>query len=265
MSYHDPNFTAEIETTHKLGNHLKQGFLRNAENRDLLWINSPYEGQDLWVVFGEFIEILGAALDGDWETVAMLRETYYPNGDRYEDQAVRLAAAGKFATAATPNRDDIARHNVGFINTKNATPELSILLDRIAASKNHTGSYNSSGKESTHDGLIDMSIAEVLSLAEDNQSIRLGRYGFSADTLKKLVDEHPTITEETTFNSSTQDMLGIKLLKDAGIEEFGKGNITPSEVLQKINELVAKLESTNDVVEKEEFDPTRDIDIVGPR
>ena len=235
----DPNFTDEVRITDTAHDgRLTRGFLRSAENRDTLWINAATPVQSWGTLFGKLFDILGSMLDGDWETVAMLREAYYGAGDTdtYVDPAERLAASGQFANAVSPGEVETAVNSSEFVQTQDAPAEYAPVLDRIAASHNPSGSYSSHGADSTIEGLTDMTIAEVLEVLEQNPDTGIGRYGFKAELLEHLVEQMPNITTDSKFSTSVQDQLGTKVLEDVGIVNVMRGEATLSDIAAKIDE-----------------------------
>lgn len=262
----DPNFTDEIATVNDAHNgRLTAGFARSTENRDTLWINAATPVQSWGTMFGKLFDILGSIIDGDWDTVAMLRETYYGgNTDTYVDPAERASAAGQFARAVSPGEVETAVNSSEFIQTQDARPEYGALFDRLAAAHNPSGSYSSHGPDGQLDGLTDMTIAEVLTVLEENPDAGIGRYGFKTETLEQLVEQHPNITIDSKFSTSVQDQLVTKLIEDLGVADLMLGEAAPTEFASSLDQYFGEFLNGNEEHDRTSLEVTNALESTVP-
>lgn len=263
----DPDFTDEVRIVNDAHNgHLTAGFARSAENRDTLWINAATPVQSWGTLFGKLFDILGSIIDGDWETVAMLREAYYGAGDTdtYVDPAERLAASGQFANAVSPGEVETAVNSSEFVQTQNARPEYGALFDRIAAANNPTGSYSSHGADGRLDGLTDMTISEVLSVLEQNPDMGVGRYGFKAETLEHLIEQMPNITTDSKFSTSVQDQLVTKIIEDLGVADLMLGEASPTQFATSLDQHFGEFLTGDETHDSASLEAVRTLEGVTP-
>jgi len=166
------------------------------------------------------------------------RAALFPAGQSRRDIiARRLAARGDALAPAVPARLPMP--------AAPATPEpprptggLAGLLDLIAIAEADARGYDTVHQRADRPPPAPpsrLTLGEVLDwvAATPGQPHAIGRYQFIPSTLADLM-RREALGRETRFDAATQDRLALRLMRDAGLDEFLAGRLAPEAFMDEL-------------------------------